>query len=345
MQHDEILFERRGEAGIATLNRPQALNAVTLPMVRALAAQLDAWAGDAAVTRVILRGAGERAFSAGGDIRALYEAGIAGRQDEAMTFWREEYLLNAAIRGYAKPFVSLIDGIVMGGGVGLSVNGAWRVAGDRFQFAMPEVGIGFFPDVGATYILPRMPGRLGIWCALTGDRIKASDAVASTIATHRVASARFGELTDALCGGGLVEATLAAFAAPAEPPRLPRAAIDALFEGDSVEAVLARLDAEQGDDAAFAQAAAATIRTKSPTSLRIALTQMQRGGGWSFRDCLRAEYRIVSRIVQGHDFYEGVRALIIDKDNAPRWRPARLDEVSAAEIERYFAPLADELPL
>jgi len=344
-QHDDILFERRGAAGIVTLNRPHALNAVTHAMVRALAAQLAAWADDAAVTRVILRAAGDRAFCAGGDIRALYELGTTGCHAEARAFWREEYLLDAAIRGYAKPYISLIDGIVMGGGVGLSVNGAWRVAGDRFQFAMPEVGIGFFPDVGATYILPRMPGELGAWCALTGDRIRASDAVASTIATHRVASARFAELTEALCAGEAVEATLAAFAAPPEPSRLPRAAIDDLFRGESVEAILARLDAAQGADAGFAQAAAAAIRTKSPTSLRLALAQVRRGRAWSFRDCLRAEFRIASRIVYGHDFYEGVRALIIDKDNAPRWQPASLAGVSDAEIERHFAPLADELPL
>src|SRR5256885_1947960 len=186
----DILFERRGVAGIVTLNRPQALNAVTHGMVRALARQLDAWATDAAVTRVIIRAAGDRAFSAGGDIRALYELGRAGRQTEMLTFWRDEYPLNTAIKRYPKPYVALIDGIVMGGGVGVSVHGSHRVAGDRFSFAMPEVGIGFFPDVGATWFLPRMPGELGTWCALTGDRLRAADAVAAGIATHTQRSAR-----------------------------------------------------------------------------------------------------------------------------------------------------------
>ena len=215
MDFSDILFERRGAAGIVTLNRPKALNAVTLDMVRALVRQLQAWQDDNAVTRVIVTAAGERAFSAGGDIRALYDLGRAGRQDEALTFWREEYPLNALIKRYPKPYVALIDGIAMGGGVGISVHGSHRVAGDRFIFAMPEVGIGFFPDVGATWFLPRMPGQLGTWCALTGDRLKTADAVASGIATHHVRSDRFADLTDALCGNVPVDAVLGAFAEPA----------------------------------------------------------------------------------------------------------------------------------
>src|SRR5947207_9289765 len=202
----DLLFERRGAAGIITLNRPKALNAVTHDMVRALAHQLGAWASDAAVTRVIVRAAGERAFSAGGDIRALYEQGRAGRQLEMLTFWRDEYPLNAYIKRYPKPYVALIDGIVMGGGVGVSVHGSHRVAGDRFSFAMPEVGIGFFPDVGATWFLPRTPGELGTWCALTGERLKPADAVAAGLATHRISSKRFDALLDGLTGTVAVDA-------------------------------------------------------------------------------------------------------------------------------------------
>src|SRR6476661_4217814 len=210
----DILFERRGAAGIVRLNRPQALNAVTHEMVRALARQLAAWASDAAVTRVIIAAAGERAFSAGGDIRALYELGRAGRQAEMLTFWRDEYPLNACIKCFPKPYVALIDGIVMGGGVGISIHGSHRVAGDRYQFAMPEVGIGFFPDVGATWFLPRLPGELGAWCALTAERLRADDAVAAGVATHRVRSARFAALLDGLTGSVPVDALLAAFAEP-----------------------------------------------------------------------------------------------------------------------------------
>jgi enoyl-CoA hydratase len=348
MNPPEILFERLGAAGLITLNRPKALNAVTHEMVRGLTHQLRAWEGDAAVTRVIIRAAGERAFSAGGDIRALYELGRARRQREMLTFWRDEYPLNAYIKRYAKPYVALIDGIVMGGGVGVSVNGSHRVAGDRFSFAMPEVGIGFFPDVGATWFLPRMPGELGSWCALTGDRLKTADAVSAGVATHHVRSDRFADLTDALCGNVSVDATLAAFAEPAgdSPMNARRPAVDRLFAGDRVEDILDRLDAETGANREWAIATAALIRTKSPLSLKIALAQVRRGRDWSFEDCMAHEFRIVSRIVYGHDFYEGVRAVIVDKDNAPRWQPATLAEITDADVGRHFAPLGpDELVL
>jgi enoyl-CoA hydratase len=342
---DEILFERRGAAGIVTLNRPKALNAVTHGMVKALRAQLDAWAEDPAVTRVVITAAGERAFSAGGDIRALYDLGQSGRRDAALQFWRDEYPLNVAIKNYRKPYVALIDGLVMGGGVGVSIHGSHRVAGDRFSFAMPEVGIGFFPDVGATWFLPRLPGEIGTYCALTGARLAGADAVATGLATHRIPSARFPDLIDGLAGTVPVDALLAAFAEPAgEGPLLARrAAIDRLFAGATVETILDALDraAGSGDaDAAWAAETAATMRSKSPLSLKIALQQVRRGRTWDFEACMRAEFRIVSRIIEGHDFYEGVRAVIVDKDNRPRWRPPALAAVGEAEVERHFAPLA-----
>jgi enoyl-CoA hydratase len=350
MSEAEILFERRGTAGLVTLNRPRALNAVTHAMVRALAKKLSDWARDPAVTRVVLSAAGERAFSAGGDIRALTDLGRAGRHAEALTFWRDEYTLNTFIKHYPKPYVSLIDGIVMGGGVGISVHGSHRVAGDKYLFAMPEVGIGFFPDVGATWFLPRLPGQIGTWCALTGERLGAADGLAATAATHRVSSPRFAELRDALCSAVPVDALLAAFAEPiVDAPVLQRrAAIDRLFAADRVEDILAALDraaAGGGADAAFAGTTAATMRAKSPTSLKLALAQVRAGANLPFDGCMQTEFRIVSRIIHGHDFYEGVRAVIVDKDNAPRWQPAALDEVTQAEIERHFAPLPhnDEL--
>jgi enoyl-CoA hydratase len=394
--NSEILIERRGTAGIVTLNRPAALNAVTRAMVRAIAQALERWRNDHAVTRVIVTAAPGRAFSAGGDLRHIYQLGRAGRQREALDFWREEYILNAAIKHYPKPYIALIDGIVMGGGVGVCVHGSHRVAGDRFQFAMPEVGIGFFPDVGATWFLPRLPGELGTWCALTGERLASAGAVATGVATHRVASARFAELTEALTGAVPVDAMLAAFAealpspsplvgegrgggsgsfgsevshlatptpgpspqgggerkrapTPFSPEPTPitsrYAAIDRLFAGATVEAILAALDSETGPDAEFAQANAAAIRTKAPTSLKIALAQMRRGRTLSFADCMRIEFRIVSRVAYGEDFYEGIRAVIVDKDNRPRWHPATLAEVTPEMVEGYFAPLAAELEL
>jgi enoyl-CoA hydratase len=347
---EEILFERRGTAGFITLNRPKALNAVTHNMVRLLAAQLKTWERDASVTRVVISAAGGRAFSAGGDIRALTDLGRAGRFEQMLQFWRDEYALNAMIKRYPKPYVALIDGIVMGGGVGISIHGSHRVAGDKYQFAMPEVGIGFFPDVGATWFLPRLPGELGAYVALTGARLDGADSVVAKVATHRITSARFPELQDALCGAVSVDALLAAFAEPAGTAAISgiRPPIDRLFVGDEVEQVLSALDREAqsgGADAAFAAESAATIRQKSPTSLKLALAQVRAGREMTFDECMRMEFRIVSRVIGGHDFYEGVRAVIVDKDNAPRWQPATLAEVSRAEVDRYFAPVERELDL
>jgi enoyl-CoA hydratase len=355
----EIRFDRRGVAGIIALNRPVALNAVTLAMVRAVAAQLEAWRHDGAISRIILTAEG-RAFSAGGDLRQIYEAGRAGRQQDSLAFWREEYALNAAIKRYPKPYVALIDGIVMGGGVGISVHGSHRVAGDHFAFAMPEVGIGFFPDVGATWFLPRLPGEIGTYCALTGERLDAADGVATGVATHRVESARFGDFADALCGAVSVDATLAAFSRSASPSpqgreeklggpvKARRAAIDRIFAAPTVEHIVMRLEAESATgsaDAQWARATAAAIRTKAPLSCKIALEQMRRGRNWSFEECMSVEFRIVSRVAYGEDFYEGIRAVIIDKDNRPHWRPATLAEVTDEAVARHFAPLDEELVL
>lgn len=345
----EILFDRRGAAGLVILNRPQALNAVSHGMVSALAAQLAEWQADAAVTRVVVTANGGRAFSAGGDLRGLYDLGRAGRYEEALSFFREEYLLNAMIKHYRKPYVSLIDGIVMGGGAGISVHGSHRVAGDCFTFAMPEVSIGFFPDIGATWFLTRMAGELGTYCALTGERLNAADGVGSGIATHRVASSRFPELLEALCGNVSVDAILGAFAQPAgEGPVARRPAIDRTFDKDRIEDILGTLDhtaSRGGTEAEFARATAALMRTKSPTSLKVTLRQLRLGKSCDFDQCMRTEYRIVSRVARGHDLYEGIRAVIIDKDQTPRWQPAALEAVSDAEVERHFAPVPDELQL
>jgi enoyl-CoA hydratase len=346
----DILFERRGAAGLVILNRPQALNAVSHGMVSALAAQLAEWHADAAVTRVVVTANGGRAFSAGGDLRGLYDLGRAGRYEEALSFFREEYRLNAMIKHYRKPYVSLIDGIVMGGGAGISVHGSHRVAGDRFTFAMPEVSIGFFPDIGATWFLARMAGELGTYCALTGERLNAADGVGTGIATHRVASSRFPELVEALCGNVPVDAILGAFAQPSGegPVVAHRPAIDRTFDKDRIEDILAALDhaaARGGTEAEFARATAALMRTKSPTSLKLTLRQLRLGKSCDFDQCMRTEYRIVSRVVRGHDLYEGIRAVIIDKDQTPRWHPAASEAVSDVEVERHFAPITDELQL
>ena len=339
----DVLCERQGEAGIITLNRPKALNALTLGMVREMRRALDSWAQDPAVTRVIVQGAGDRAFCAGGDIRQLTEDLKAGRREDALAFWREEYQLNIAIKRYPKPYLSLIDGICMGGGVGVSLHGTHRVAGDRYLFAMPEVGIGFFPDVGATYALPRLPGRTGMYLALTGDRVKREDAVMLGLATHAVPSGNIPGLRDALIAGDRVEAALSQVATDPGPAPLEgeRETIDTCFSGGSVAEILARLDRAAAGGSAFAAKAATGMRAKSPTSLNLAFEQVRRGAAMDFEEAMRTEFRIVSRIGDGHDFFEGVRAVLIDKDNRPAWQPAALDQVDGAVIEQHFASLGD----
>jgi enoyl-CoA hydratase len=317
-------------------------------MVREMRRALDAWAKDSAVTRVIVHGAGEKAFCAGGDIRRLTELGQAGQKDEARSFWREEYLLNVFIKRYPKPYISLVDGIVMGGGVGISLHGRFRVAGERYLFAMPEVGIGFFPDVGATYALPRLPGQTGMYLALTGERVKRADAVMLGLATHAVESTGMAALREALVAGEPVENALSKASIDPGPAPLAseRAIIDACFSADSVGAILHRLDeaAEKGSE--FAAKLAAGMRTKSPTSLNIAFEQVRRGGALEFEDAMKTEFRIVNRIFEGHDFYEGVRAVLVDKDGQPNWQPASLEDVDRADIEHHFASLgAHELEI
>ncbi len=335
----EALIERRGAAGVIVLNRPKALNALTLTMVRLMAAALDAWQDAASVSRVVICGAGEKAFCAGGDIRRLYDLGRAGHHDQQLTFWREEYQLNERIRTYPKPVVALIDGIVMGGGVGVSINASHRVAGEHFSFAMPEVGIGFFPDVGGTYFLPRLECRAGVYLALTGLRANAGDALAFGLAETFVASAAFGPLARALEGDEEVRAILARFAAKPQPSVLAAegGALEACFAPGSPELILSALEAAERRGLAFAGPARAAMLTKSPTSQALALRQMALGPTVDFDEALRIEYRIVSRVCRGHDFYEGVRAILIDKDNRPAWSAPP----SEAEIDGYFASLGD----
>ena len=341
----DVICARQGAAGVITLNRPQALNALTLPMVDAMRMALDAWEHDPAITRIVVQGAGEKAFCAGGDIRALHDAGKAGDHQTMLDFWRREYELNVRIQEYGKPYVALIDGIVMGGGVGVSLHGSHRVAGGRYLFAMPEVGIGFFPDVGATYALPRLPGSTGMWIGITGDRIRAADAVVLGLVDAFVPSEAMAALRAALIAGDDVDAAIAALRADAGPDAVTanRGIIDGCFSAPSPAQILARLD-EAAATSEFARKCAATMRTKSPTSMAIAFAQIQRGKTMTFKQAMQTEFRIVSRIPFGVDFYEGVRAVIVDKDNAPQWSPATLAGVSDSTVEQYFAPLgADEL--
>ena len=337
----EIRFERRGRAGIVTMTRPKALNALTHGMVMALSRALDAWAQDDSVALVVITGEG-RAFCAGGDILKVYEAGKAGRP--FFDFFADEYRLNAAIARFEKPYVALVDGIVMGGGVGLSVHGSHRIFTENALFAMPEVGIGFFPDVGGSYFLPRLKGSFGAYLALTGNRIRRGDALWSGIATHAAPSADMPALLDALCETGDADAACARFCVDAarETSDAAITTIGRHFSLERMEDIVVSLGqaADHGDE--VARDALATIRTRSPTSLLVTLRAVLDGGMLDMDECMRMEYRILNRMLTGHDFYEGIRAALIDKGSTPAWRPARIEEVDPDEIQAYFAPLADE---
>jgi enoyl-CoA hydratase len=337
---DEVLFENRGALGLITLNRPKALNALTGAMCIAIDTQLVRWRDDDAIRAVIIRGAGERAFCAGGDVRTLYEAALGGATN--MTdFYRREYCMNARIKHFPKPFIALLHGIVMGGGVGVSIHGSHRIADANAVFAMPETGIGLFPDVGGSWFLPRLPGEIGMYLALTGSRLKTSDMLYSGIATHSVRAVHWEMLIDRLAAGDAPEEALEGLTNEAGPPDIAEflEAIDRCFAHGSVEAVLAALDE---DDSAWGPLAATTIRMKSPTSLRISFRELREGRSLSFDDCLRMEFRMVARVMAGHDFFEGARAIIIDKDNEPTWRPETLPEVTDSDVDAYFAPLGDK---
>ena len=345
MEAEGIRFERRGALGLVTLDRPKAINALSHAMALALEAQLEDWADDDRVATVAIRGAGEKAFCAGGDIRALHAAGPEnGARNFA--FYADEYRLNARIKRFPKPYVAFMDGVAMGGGVGISVHGSLRVAGDRTLFAMPETGIGLFPDVGGTFFLPRLPGETGMWLALTGARLKTADAVAAGVCDLNLPTAETDAALDALAAGAAPEEAVRPRAAEAAGATLPgrRAVIDRCFAGRSVEAVLEALAAEGSD---WAEAQRAAILSKSPSSTRIAFRQLRMGREIEFEDCMRLEYRLARWCMTHPDFYEGVRATILDKDGAPRWRPMTLEETDDAAVADAFAPLpeAEELAL
>lgn len=341
---EHVRLARDGDAGRITLNRPDRLNALTLPMVRDIAAALDAWGQDPAVRVVLIEGAGPRGFCAGGDIKTLYDSAHTG-DGHAQTFWAEEYRLNARIADHPKPVVAFMHGIVIGGGVGLGSHARHRVATETTRLAMPEVGIGLIPDVGGTWLLSRAPGEIGTHLALTGAQIGAADAIGAGLADRCVPQADLDALAAALVRGGEgVEAAIERHAsAPGEAPLAARRAlIDRAFAHDTVEAIL---DALRRDGSEFARATAEQIAAKSPTSLKLTLRALREARGLgTLRDCLRMEYRLMCRILPGHDFREGVRAAVVDKDRDPKWRPTDLGAVSPDVLDRHFAPLGpDEL--
>ncbi len=343
---EELLVERRGALALVTLNRPRLHNALSLAMFHGLAAQRAFWAADPGIAAVVLAGAGERAFCAGGDVVSVY---LSARGDGklAAELFRAEYTLNRDLFRFPKPAIALLDGIVMGGGVGISVHGSHRVATERTIFAMPETAIGLFPDVGSSYFLPRLPGALGMYLGLSGARFGPADCLYAGLATHYVESARLPALVEALVGAewsgearAVADEVIAEFAsAPGESPvAAQQAAVDRCFAKDSLEEILAALEAEQS---AWAEETLAALSKCSPTSLKVAFRQLRAGAGLDFEAAMIMEYRLSQACVAGHDFPEGIRAAVIDKDRAPKWRPASLAEVGEELVAAHFAPPAD----
>lgn len=336
---EDVLVRVSGGIGRITLNRPKAINALNYDMVKAMAAALDEWAGDDSVRAVVVDGAGERGLCAGGDIVSIYHDardGGTGSQD----FWRDEYILNAAIGRYPKPYVAIMDGIVMGGGVGIAAHGNVRIVTERSTIAMPEVGIGFVPDVGGTWLLSRAPGELGTHLALTTGRMKAGDAIALGFADHFVPSEALDKFVAAL-ESGTVDEALAEFAQPApESPLLAqRSWIDAAYSAPTVEEIVARLQAAEEPEA---HAAAEQILGKSPVALKVTLRSVRHARELgNLEEVLNEEYRVSLASLRSHDLVEGIRAQVVDKDRNPAWSPATLADVTDADVDAYFQPLGE----
>ncbi len=348
----EILFEVRDDLGVMTLNRPKALNALSTGMIREMERVLPVWESDPAVKAVIVQGAGGKAFCAGGDVAFLAREARdnptgTGRRD----FFREEYIVNRRIYRFAKPWISLVDGIDMGGGVGLSVHGTYSIATEKFLFAMPETAIALFPDVGGGYFLNRLPGALGVFLALTGHRLKAADALWAGIVQAYVPSEKLVAVTAALAAANFsgtptprkVATAVASLVEDPGEPTLPAMMddIDRCFSAETVEEIIAKLKARGGE---WAEKQLTIMGRMSPLSLKITLEQLRRCANRSFEDVMTIEYRMSQACMKpGHDFFEGVRAVLIDKDQKPKFTPTTLAEVTPAMVDDHFRPVDNDL--
>jgi enoyl-CoA hydratase len=346
VQGGDIVVRQLGALRRITLNRPQALNAITLGMAETMTTFMREWADDPAVGAVLIDGAGGRAFAAGGDIRALYDAAKAGDSLPAR-FWATEYKLNVLIARYAKPVIAIMDGLAMGGGVGLAAHAAHCVLTDRSSIAMPEAGIGFFPDVGVSFLLTRAHWELGTYVALTGVRLSAQDAALCGLGNSHILSSRLGEIPQVLAdcrGRKEVWAALGTLETPPAPGKLRKAMdwIARCFSGNTIEDIIDALSACSADGAGETLD---VMHKASPTSLKVTLRNLREAA--SFRhveECFQQDYRIALACIAGHDFIEGIRAAIVDKDRKPAWRPDKLEAVTPDIVERHFKPV-DELEL
>ncbi|XP_031555713.1 3-hydroxyisobutyryl-CoA hydrolase, mitochondrial-like [Actinia tenebrosa] len=346
---EDVFMEIKDQAGIITLNRPKALNALNLSMVRKIYPVLKSWEADPKVNLVIIKATGDKAFCAGGDVRAIAEDGLRGG-NLPKDFFKEEYMLNYAIGTLQTPYVALIHGITMGGGVGLSVHGHFRVATEKTLFAMPETAIGLFPDVGGGHALPRLEGNLGIYLALTGFRLRGYDVKHAGIATHFVKAEKLSELESSLLGLSdcrlqTVRGLLDDFDKECSKDQNPNFTlqehmdkINSCFDKNTVEDIMSSLE-KNGSE--WANKQIETINKMSPSSCKVTLRQLREGARMNLADCLQMEYRISQRFMENEDFYEGIRAVLVDKDNSPRWKPSTLQGVSNEKVDSYFLPLGE----
>ncbi len=342
---DELIVWRDGPLGRLRLNRPKTLNALTLGMTRGINEALTTWRDDATVAAVVIDAQGDKAFCAGGDIIDLYTVGKAGDPEPGRGFWREEYRLNALIGSYPKPYIALMDGITMGGGVGISAHGSHRIVTERTMLAMPETGIGFLPDVGSTWILSRAVGSTGYYLGMTGARMNAADAIFSGFADHYIESGALDEFVSAMKEGKSADDAVAMFATP--PPEGALASLQEkitdAFGQTTALAVANRMEemASQGDE--WAAKTHKLLRRHSPLAVSTAFEAITQAKTLSsLEDCLALEYRFSYRALTGHDFYEGVRALVIDKDKKPKWEPAQLEDVTPAMARGLLGPIGDQ---
>lgn len=348
--NNEVLFQEINHLGLMTLNRPNVLNAINHSMIVAMYAQLIKWAQADHIKAVLICAADGRAFCAGGDLRSTY-ARYLEQGTDLPYFFRDEYRLNRTIFHYPKPYIALLDGITMGGGVGISIHGSHRVATERLVFAMPETSIGFFPDVGGSYFLPRLPNKIGFYLGLTGTRLACDDCITLGIAQYKVKREALFEIIQVLSHTAFendpyetVTNILDQFKEPAEKSQLSthQSAVHRCFSHDTIESILAAL---KNSSDALCQEISKILKTKSPTSLKITLRELQEGMKLDFDACMQLEYRLANRFLQGHDFFEGIRAIIIDKDQTPHWQPNTLADVTHLDVAKYFAPLDEELEL
>jgi enoyl-CoA hydratase len=334
MAHEEtVIAWRDGRAGRILLNRPQALNAIDLPMIRACTRALKDWRDDPHVHVVVIEGAGDRAFCAGGDVRALRQFELDGQHYKAEAFFSEEYELNLMIATYPKPYVALIDAICMGGGIGVSVHAPYRVATENAAFAMPETAIGFFPDIGATFFLPRLPGCIGTYLGLTGARMQGADAVHAGLGTHFIRRADLPSLSAALVADGAGALGSHCATPPAFSLEAQRSVIDHCFGADGMRDIVRRLEAV-GDE--WATKTLGMLRLVSPSALCWTLEALRRGANMTLPQCLAAELALTRTTMRHPDFAEGVRAMVVDKDRKPKWQPGRIEEVDPAVIKSMF---------